>query len=108
MQQQQLLADVQNPADQSGHLQRVVTRARFAQRERPVVQGTGLYGKEGEIFVERANLVVPPTADPHGGWCGGWELETPGYPISHQCAASGTSVPLALRSVTTVRENASG
>ena len=23
----------------------------------------------------------PPTADPHGGWCGGWELETPGYPI---------------------------
>ena len=22
----------------------------------------------------------PPTADPHGGWCGGWGLETPGYP----------------------------
>ena len=23
----------------------------------------------------------PPTADPHGGWCGGWGLNTPGYPI---------------------------
>ena len=23
----------------------------------------------------------PPTADPHGGWCGGWGLETPGCPI---------------------------
>ena len=23
----------------------------------------------------------PPTADPHGGWCGGWGLTTPGYPI---------------------------
>jgi hypothetical protein len=29
----------------------------------------------------------PPTADPHGGWCGGWGLETPGYPISdHLCS----------------------
>ena len=26
-------------------------------------------------------LHEPPTADPHGGWCGGQELETPGYPI---------------------------
>ena len=26
----------------------------------------------------------PPTADPHGGWCGGWGLETPGYPIRCQ------------------------
>ena len=26
-------------------------------------------------------LHEPPTADSHGGWCGGWELETPGYPI---------------------------
>ena len=23
----------------------------------------------------------PPTADPHGGWCGGWDLKTPGYAI---------------------------
>ena len=30
-------------------------------------------------------LHEPPTADPHGGWCGGWELEAPGYPIRHQC-----------------------
>jgi hypothetical protein len=24
----------------------------------------------------------PPTAVPHGGWCGGWGVETPGYPMS--------------------------
>ncbi len=24
----------------------------------------------------------PPIADPHDGWCGGWGLTTPGYPIS--------------------------
>ena len=29
-------------------------------------------------------LHEPPTADPHGGWCGVWELETPGYPIRPQ------------------------
>ncbi|MDO9571838.1 MAG: hypothetical protein Q7J58_21010, partial [Hydrogenophaga sp.] len=62
MQQQQLLADVQNTGDQPGHLQRVVTGTRFAQRERPVVQGTGLYGKEEkrESFVERADLLFRP------------------------------------------------
>ena len=62
LQQQQLLADVQNPGDQPGHLQRVVTGTRFAQRERPVVQGTGLYGKEEkrESFVERADLLFRP------------------------------------------------
>ena len=27
-------------------------------------------------FEARTNLVVPPTADLHGGWCGGRELET--------------------------------
>ena len=26
-----------------------------------------------------------PTADPHCGWWGGWELETPGYPIRPRC-----------------------
>jgi len=29
-----------------------------------------------------SQLFEPPTADPHGGWCGGWGLETPGYPIA--------------------------
>ena len=29
-------------------------------------------------------LHEPPTEDPHGGWCGGRELETPGYPIGPQ------------------------
>ena len=32
-------------------------------------------------------LVEPPTAGPHGGGCGGWGLETPGYPIGHQRSA---------------------
>ena len=32
-----------------------------------------------------ATLHEPPTADPHGGWCAGWELKTPGYPISRHC-----------------------
>ncbi len=26
----------------------------------------------------------PPIADPHDGWCGGWRLETSGYPIMHR------------------------
>ena len=44
----------------------------FAQRERPGVQDPGLHGKENrKSFVERADLLVPPSADPHGGWCGG-------------------------------------
>ena len=30
-------------------------------------------------------LVEPPTADPHGGWYGGRELETSGYPIMRRC-----------------------
>ena len=29
-------------------------------------------------------LHEPPTADPHGGWCGGWGLEASGYPIRPQ------------------------
>ena len=62
LQQQQLWADVQNPGDQSGSFQRVVTGARFAQRERPVVQGTRLHGTEEkrESFVERADLLNRP------------------------------------------------
>ena len=31
-------------------------------------------------------LHEPPTADPHGGWCGGWGLETAAYPIGRHCA----------------------
>ena len=83
-QQQQLLADVQNSGDTAGRIQRVVEGAGFAQCERPVVQGPGLHGKEKrKSFVERANLVVPPTADPHGGWCGGGRrLEAVAYPIN--------------------------
>ncbi|MBA3035343.1 MAG: hypothetical protein FP814_02500 [Desulfobacterium sp.] len=27
-------------------------------------------------------LREPPGADPNAGWCGGWGLITPGYPIS--------------------------
>ena len=66
---------------------RLVKGARFARCERPVVQGTVLHGKEEENFVERADLLNRYTKDPHGGWCGGWELETPGYPIRPQADA---------------------
>ena len=34
-------------------------------------------GREGAY----ETLHEPPTADPHGGWCGGWGLAAPGYPI---------------------------
>ncbi len=40
------------------------------------------YTAEEKGKLSRASqLVEPPTADPHGGWCGGWRLKTPGYPI---------------------------
>ena len=32
-----------------------------------------------------------PTADPHGGWCGGWELKTPGYPNKPHLVTSATT-----------------
>jgi hypothetical protein len=28
-----------------------------------------------------SNLAEAPRADPHAGCCGGWGLNTPGYPI---------------------------
>ena len=30
-----------------------------------------------------SNPVETPRADPHAGCCGGWGLDTPGYPIRH-------------------------
>lgn len=33
-------------------------------------------------------LNEPPCAEPHAGWCGGWRLNTSGYPIrclDHSC-----------------------
>jgi len=44
-------------------------------------------------------LVEPPTADPHGGWCGGWELKTPGYPIGHldRKGCGNSEAPLGFR-----------
>ena len=46
----------------------------------------GLYERPRAAPRERnlrraSQLVEPPTAAPHGGWCGGWGLDTPGYPI---------------------------
>ena len=46
----------------------------------------------------------PPTADPHGGWCGGWELETPGYPFRLQHLKGDEQTELLL-SVVKVAEN---
>jgi hypothetical protein len=54
------MADVQNSSDTACHIQRVVTGARFAQCEGPVVQNRGLHGKERKGFVERANFLNRP------------------------------------------------
>lgn len=70
-QQQQLLADVQNPGHQPGSFQRVVKGAGFAQCERPVVQGTRLHGKENKGFVERADLLNRPLRTRTVGGVGG-------------------------------------
>ncbi|MFT5299119.1 MAG: hypothetical protein ACI9YH_005171, partial [Colwellia sp.] len=35
----------------------------------------GIFGSKSIIVNE------PPCAEPHAGWCGGWRLETSGYPI---------------------------
>lgn len=60
-QQQKLLAHGENPGSAAGTEQRVVTGARLAQCERPLVQGPRLYGKEEKkIFVERVNLLNRP------------------------------------------------
>ena len=39
------------------------------------------YATRADRLRRASRLVEPPTADPHGGWCGGRELETPAYPI---------------------------
>ena len=69
----------------------------IVQRERPVVQGPRLHGKEPrKSFVARANLVVPPTADPHGGWYGGWGPETSGNRLAVIVSPGGLIALLAL------------
>nr|WP_202961143.1 hypothetical protein [Candidatus Symbiobacter mobilis] len=70
-QQQQLLADVQNPGNQSGDIQCVARGARFAECERPVVQGTGLLGYEAKYIVERADLLNRPLRTRTVGGVGG-------------------------------------
>ena len=78
-----------NADDTACAIQRVVEGARTGQRERPLVKSPGLHGAGvKKSFVERADLVVPPTANPHGGWCGGWGIETPGHPIRPSPASS--------------------
>lgn len=32
-----------------------------------------------------SNPAEAPRADPHAGCCGGWGLNTPGYPIGPTC-----------------------
>ena len=83
-QQPQLLAHGENPGAAAGTVQCVVESAGLGQRQRPVVQGPGLYDLKGIRLRQASQLVEPPTAGPHGGWCGGWELDTPGYPIRRQ------------------------
>ena len=59
-QQQELLAHGENPGSAAGSIQCVVEGTGIVQRERPVVQGPGLHGKERKSFVERANLLNRP------------------------------------------------
>jgi len=42
-------------------------------------------------------LVEPPTADPHGGWCGGRGRATSGYPIRPRSVGKVTLAYAALR-----------
>lgn len=48
-------------------------------------------------------LNEPPCAEPHAGWCGGWRLDTSGYPImAHSRTQYKTSAP---RGVSTPAKN---
>ena len=53
--------------------------ARCQQQQREI-QGCDL----NESLVERADLVVSPTAGPHGGYVGAAEPDSPGDPIKRQ------------------------
>ena len=62
--------------------------ARYSTKIRPVQSSAAQAQAAGLVCIlcvarEGAyeTLHEPPTADPHGGWCGGWGLETPGYLI---------------------------
>jgi hypothetical protein len=45
-----------------------------------------------------SNLAEAPRADPHAGCCGGWGLNTPGYPIRrHHRATDGGAAILIQR-----------
>ena len=81
MQQQQLLADVQNSGDQPGHFNAWLREQGLLSVKDLWCKAQGYTEKKGKGFVERANLVVPPIEDPHGGWCGGRRLEAVAYPI---------------------------
>ena len=60
----------------------MVEGAGFAQRERPVVQGPGLHGKEKrKSFVERAGLLNRPLRTRMVGGVGDDGLEAVAYPI---------------------------
>lgn len=39
-------------------------------------------GSLSEPESELGVLNEPPCAEPHAGWCGGWRLDTSGYPIN--------------------------
>ena len=57
---------------------RYITLDKSCARPSPATARAGAYDSAYEALHE------PPTADPHGEWCGGWELDTPGYPIRHR------------------------
>lgn len=64
------LASGKDDGDPNGHDQRVVEDARARLNSRPV----------DLIFLVSVNRPVPARRD--AGWCGGWGLKAPGYPIT--------------------------
>jgi len=76
-QSQELVAPVQDPCHSDRDDQPVACQPRPALGPRSVDQGPRLLLKCRCVLPRRE----PPGADPHAGRCGGWGLETPGYPI---------------------------
>ena len=76
-QQQKLLASGANASDATGDVECMAQGTRLDQRSGRVDESAGL-----PVTDKRVRPVIePPGADPHAGWCGGWRLETSGYPI---------------------------
>ena len=64
----------QSPASEA----QIISAGNSDRRERFTNNGLGYITR----LNRRAMPFEPPDADPHVRWCGGWGLNSPGYPIS--------------------------